>query len=190
MKNKRNNNNQIVPGMPGGLQGALNSIGAIGSNNNNRDGSNDPYDNQRVDTGGGEYLHYDADDNNNQYQMPYSNNKFSPKAGQNKIMGMQQQQPQQKKKSTQDNMENGNGGWTMNFNRQGSKKGIISGVGGMNQNNFMGNKLSFNNNNAGSVYDYNIPAASQGGGMMNASSSQNNYMMSFSNNKEVMLDVP
>ena len=40
-------------------------MGAIGQvSNNNRDGSNDPYDNQRIDTGGGEYLHYEVDDNN------------------------------------------------------------------------------------------------------------------------------
>jgi hypothetical protein len=50
--------------------GALNSIGALGtfanSGNVNRDGSNDPYEinnggngngGQRIDTGGGEYLH-------------------------------------------------------------------------------------------------------------------------------------
>lgn len=51
MKQKRNNN--IVTNI------AINpAAGQSGSNNNqnNRDGSNDIYDNQRVDTGGGEYI--------------------------------------------------------------------------------------------------------------------------------------
>ncbi|CDW87509.1 protein kinase domain containing protein [Stylonychia lemnae] len=169
MKQKRNNNIVTNPG---------NNPAAGLSGSNNRDGSNDPLDNQRVDTGGGEYIQ--NEDEQNTYSMPYSNNKFSPKAGQNK-------QAPKKKASAED--------WGMNFNRQGSKKGIVSGVSGMmntQQNTFMGNKMSFGNNQqTQSVYDYSIPAnqtQASGTGVMNPSSSQNNYVMAFS--KESMLEVP
>lgn len=54
MKQKRNNNNIVG-------NGAVN-VG-VNSNTQNRDGSNEPYDNQRVDTGGGEYTHNEEDSN-------------------------------------------------------------------------------------------------------------------------------
>lgn len=66
--------------------------------NGGRDGSNDPWqENQRIDTGGGDYLQAEED-------MSY-NSRFSPK-GLSKA----------KKKNSEE--------W--NFNRQGSKKGIPS----------------------------------------------------------------
>jgi hypothetical protein len=53
MKQKRNNNIVTNPG--------INPAAGLSGSNNNRDGSNDPLDNQRVDTGGGEYLQNDDD---------------------------------------------------------------------------------------------------------------------------------
>jgi hypothetical protein len=52
-----------------------------------RDGSNDPWDNQRIDTGGGEYLQ--AEDEN--ILSFNNNNRPSPKGSSNSIaMGKQQ----------------------------------------------------------------------------------------------------
>ncbi len=78
------------------------NINNVGSVNNNRDGSNDPYENnQRIDTGGGDYHQMFEDD--------ASYNKFSPKGNQKLNKGS-------KFKVTEER----------NFNRQGSKKGIPS----------------------------------------------------------------
>ena len=60
MKNKRNGNH---------IMGGVGAAASMNNNNNNnaqlhnRDGSNEPYDNQRIDTGGGEYLQIDDDQN-------------------------------------------------------------------------------------------------------------------------------
>jgi hypothetical protein len=75
--------------------------------------------------------------------MPY-NNKFSPKA----IPGKQNIVLNKKKTNTTSNSNNNNDEWGMNFNRQGSKKGIGNII---NLNNptsqFMSNKLAFTNGN-------------------------------------------
>lgn len=50
----------------GGVGAAAASMNNNNNNNvqlHNRDGSNEPYDNQRIDTGGGEYLQIDDDQN-------------------------------------------------------------------------------------------------------------------------------
>lgn len=156
MKNKRNQNN--IGGGGVNNPGALNSLGALNVGAG-RDSSNDPYENmhngggnngQRVDTGGGEYLQNEDMDlmsSGNNYQLPHQqqflgNKNFSPKGTQGKHIGALQQQ--KKKGSLADEQSSGMGqnGWGMNFNRQGSKKGIMSGVNAP-QSNFMGNKLAF-----------------------------------------------
>ena len=107
IKQKRNNNFTNLP----------NSI--PNNNNNNREPSNEPWiENQRIDTGGGEYHQFEEEN------PPYNpGSKASPRAAIGSGI------PKGKKK----NLVNGTAGGLavvsddVFFNRQSSKKGIIGG---------------------------------------------------------------